>query len=162
MLEFARKIHDSMLSELDNLKMSFDIEDMSPEQFRAFGANAIERLKDYGLQMMTIVECQDKSTPGVGSATSATALIIPVDYKLEWTASKVDLTEVIYAFKGLGVFNHGKASNRMITEYFEKVFFVELGKTSVIFQDIRNRKGGNTIFLASMRKSVEDWIDRLD
>jgi hypothetical protein len=119
-------------------------------------------LKNYSLQLMTIVECQDKSIPVAGSATPETGLIIPVDYKLQWTASKVDLTEVIYAFKALGAFNNGQASIRMITEYLQKVFFVDLGKISVIFQDIRNRKSGNTIFISSMRKSVEDWIERLD
>ncbi len=47
--------------------------------------------------------------------------------RLEWTFSKVALTELIYALKAAGVFNHGNADLKTIARHFEKVFGVDLG-----------------------------------
>jgi hypothetical protein len=160
MLEYAKKIYDCMLKEFDNLRQSE--EGFSPEQRTAFNENSVHQLETYCFQLMTIVECLSDSRQSSTAVSQTTSIIIPVDYKLQYTGPKVGLTEVAYSFAKMGVFNNGKASVRMINQYFEKVFFTELSNYTATFQDIRNRKKGNTIFIDSMKKSLEDWIEELD
>jgi RteC protein len=70
--------------------------------------------------------------------------------------------ENIYALTTLGAFNNGNSNVKMISNCFEKVFFVNLGNTSATFQDICNLKGGITKFIDSMKESVDALIDRLN
>ena len=107
-----------------------------------------------------MIECLDSGRQAATDITGETSLIIPVDFQMQWT--KVGLTEVIYAFTALGTFNNGNANVKMISNYLENVFFVNLGNTSATFQDIRNRKTGNTKFIDSMKEGVERRIATLD
>jgi hypothetical protein len=47
---------------------------------------------------------------------------------LNWTDSKMDLYEVIYAFYYAGSVNHGKTTISDLADAFEKMFNVELKK----------------------------------
>jgi RteC protein len=89
-------------------------------------------------------------------------MIIPIDYKLQYTGPKVGLTELGYAFTAMGLFNNGQAGVGMVIQYLEKVFFTDLGNYTATFQDILNRKTGNTKFIDSLKGNLEAWIDRLD
>jgi Asp-tRNA(Asn)/Glu-tRNA(Gln) amidotransferase C subunit len=80
--------------------------------------------------------------------------------KLEWTFSKVALTELIYALKATGVFNNGKADLKTIVRYFEKVFAVDLGNISRTHQEVINRKTGQTIFLDELKEKMAELIER--
>ena len=162
MLLYAKKIYDNILSELASLNSHYQAESFSPDQRLAFVGNSIQQLRDYCIQLVTVIECLDSGRQAATNITSETSLIIPVDFQMQWTGSKVGLTEVIYAFTALGTFNNGNANVKMISNYLENVFFVNLGNTSATFQDIRNRKTGNTKFIDSMKEGVERWIDRLD
>ncbi|MDP4251438.1 MAG: RteC domain-containing protein [Bacteroidota bacterium] len=162
MLLYAKKIYDNILSELASLNSHYRAESFSPDQRLAFVANSIQQLRTYCIQLMTVIECLDNNRQAATDIRGETSLIIPVDYQMQWTGSKVGLTEVIYAFTALGTFNNGNAGVKMISNYLENVFFVNLGNTSATFQDIRNRKTGNTKFIDSMKEGVELWIDRLD
>ena len=162
MLVYAKKIYESILTELAGLNSRYQAESFSADQRHAFITNSLQQLKTYCIQLMTVVECLDSGRQAATEVTGETSLIIPVDYQMQWTGSKVGLTEVIYSFAALETFNNGKATVKMISDYLEKVFFVNLGNTSATFQDIRNRKTGNTKFIDSMREGVERWIDRLD
>jgi len=80
--------------------------------------------------------------------------------KLEWTFSKVALTELIYALRAAGVFNHGNADLKTIVRYFEKVFGVNLGNVTRTYQEIISRKTGQTIFLDELKQKMAELIDR--
>jgi RteC protein len=80
--------------------------------------------------------------------------------KVEWTSSKAALTELIYALKAAGVFNHGKADLKTIVRYFEKVFSVDLGNVSRTFQEFTSRKTGHTIFLDELKQKMAELIEK--
>jgi hypothetical protein len=81
---------------------------------------------------------------------------------LIWTASKTDLTELIYCFKEAGCFNDGNADVKQIAEYFEYVFSIELGNTSSTFQKIMSRKKGQTTYIDKLRNHINRKIDDID
>ena len=80
--------------------------------------------------------------------------------RLEWTASKVALTELIYALKATGVFNHGNADLKTIARHFEKVFGVDLGNITRTYQEIITRKTSQTIFLDELKQKISELIER--
>jgi hypothetical protein len=81
---------------------------------------------------------------------------------LVWTASKTDLTELIYCFKEAGCFNNGEADVKQIAEYFEYVFSIDLGNTSSTFQKILSRKKGQTTYIDKLRHHINRKIDDID
>jgi hypothetical protein len=162
MLEYSKKVYDSMLSEFVNLKQYYLQEGFSTEQRASFIGNSIQQLQTYCIQLFTVIECLANSRQSSTDIHQATSLIIPIDYKLQYTGSKVGLTELGYAFTAMGLFNNGQAGVGMVIQYLEKVFFTDLGNYTATFQDILNRKTGNTKFIDSLKSSLEGWIDRLD
>jgi hypothetical protein len=79
---------------------------------------------------------------------------------LQWTDSKNGLIELIYALQEKGCFNNGGASVKQITNFFEKVFKVELGNTSRTFQVIMSRKLDYANFLEKLKQRFLQRIDR--
>lgn len=65
---------------------------------------------------------------------------------MEWTGSKTDLVELVYAFYAAGAFDNGKSTISELIRYIEKLFGVNLGNTSMTFQEILRRKD-STAFL---------------
>jgi hypothetical protein len=82
--------------------------------------------------------------------------------KLEWTAPKMPLAELIYAFHELGVFNNGKATIAQITRHVEKTYSVKLGNISKAFQQLLYRKMGYTSFLDKMKEGLLKRIDEIE
>ena len=80
---------------------------------------------------------------------------------VQWTHSKTDLIELIYALHASGAFNKGKATIREITLFFEEAFSLKLGNTSMTFQEILRRKD-STAFLEKLKDKLELHITRLD
>ena len=78
---------------------------------------------------------------------------------LEWTGKQIDLIEMGYALKEMGVFNHGEATLTDIFDCFEEAFHVDPGNTSRLFQDITRRKSGVTLFLDLMKIKLIQRID---
>lgn len=70
---------------------------------------------------------------------------------LTWTGSKTDLIELIYALHSVGVFNGGSADLKQIADCFASVFKIGLGNYYRVFQDIRNRKTGQTLFIDQIK-----------
>lgn len=77
----------------------------------------------------------------------------------KWTASKVALTELIYALHAEGVFNNGASDLKDITSFFEAAFSVDLGHFHRTFLDIRSRTAERTKFLTNLRDKL---IIRMD
>jgi hypothetical protein len=81
---------------------------------------------------------------------------------LTWTAPKGGLIELIYAFQSHGVFNGGDADIRMIAEYFQRTFNVNLGNLYRRFQEIRIRKKSRSFFLDQLRDKLIERMDYTD
>jgi hypothetical protein len=80
---------------------------------------------------------------------------------LYWTHSKTDLIELVYALHSGGVFNKGTASIASIARFFEGVLNIQLGNTSMTFQEILRRKD-STAFLDRLKKKLEEHITNID
>jgi len=161
MLDYAKKIKDSLLSELDNLLLLSLREDLSPQQRATFLENSIRQIQTYTIQLDTVMECLAGARGSSTEISSSTSIIIPVDYKLQYTGPRVGLIEIEYALAKMGVFNNGQAGIGMINNYFEKVFFTNNGNYTSTFQDICGRKRDkNTKFIDSMKSALDSWIER--
>jgi len=74
--------------------------------------------------------------------------------KLNWTGSKVALIELIYALHYQGVFDNGKNDIRIIAQYFENTFGIDLGNFYQTYLELRNRKMNRTKFLDALREEL--------
>lgn len=80
---------------------------------------------------------------------------------INWTASKTDLIELIYGLYTNRVFNNGKTTIKEITHFFEEALGVQLGNTSLRFQEILRRKD-SIAFLDQLRDALETYMTRID
>ena len=78
---------------------------------------------------------------------------INIESKLEWTESKADLTELIYALYSLGVFNHGNADLKQIASFLAKMFNIDIGDFYHTYKEIKERKKGITKFLDKLKSA---------
>lgn len=81
-------------------------------------------------------------------------------HHLEWTASKVSLTELIYALYSGKAFNHGQAEIGDITAAFETFFGVRLPQVYRTYASIKERKGRRARFLEELIFHLTQKIDR--
>lgn len=80
---------------------------------------------------------------------------------LNWTLSKTDLIELIYALHSSGAFNRGAATITQISRFFESSLHIQLGNTSVTFQEILRRKD-STAFLQKLKEKLDEHIDKIE
>lgn len=81
---------------------------------------------------------------------------------LVWTASKTALIELIYALYAAQVFNGGATDIRQLALEIERCFNINAGNCYRVFQDIRTRKGNQTMFLDILKSKLLTYIDRID
>jgi hypothetical protein len=86
--------------------------------------------------------------------------VIPI-IKETWTRSKTDLVELIYAIWETKCFNHGRATLKRLTIYFENVFNIELGDIYHTYLSIRERNN-RTQFLDELREKFILKMDKDD
>jgi len=79
--------------------------------------------------------------------------------KLKWTGNKVALIELIYSLYYQGVFDNGNNDIRVVAQYFESTFDIDLGNFYQTYLELRNRKMNRTKFLDALR---EELIRRMD
>ena len=82
--------------------------------------------------------------------------------KLIWMGSKIALTELLYALQTEGVFNNGSADLKIIAEFFEDNFSLELGQYRRNFLEIRARKENRTKFLDTLKTNLLKRMDDTD
>jgi hypothetical protein len=82
-------------------------------------------------------------------------------FAVNWTLSKTDLIELIYALHSGGAFNKGTASIAQITRFFEHALQIQLGNTSMTFQEILRRKD-STAFLDKLKHKLDEHITNID
>jgi hypothetical protein len=81
---------------------------------------------------------------------------------LKWTSTTAGLVELLYAFHGSGVFNHGNSTLAQLAVFFEEAFDIRLGNYYRSFQEIRIRKKSRTLFLDSLREKLLQRMDQAD
>lgn len=81
---------------------------------------------------------------------------------LKWTASKVDMIELIYALHASGVFNNGRADIKEIAECFQDMLDVDLGQYNRVFYDIRSRKINKTKFLDTLKDNLKKRMNETE
>ncbi|EEI92400.1 putative phage tail component domain protein [Sphingobacterium spiritivorum ATCC 33300] len=78
---------------------------------------------------------------------------------LNWTGSKAALTELIYSLYYQSVLDNGNTDIRLIAEYFENAFNIDLGNFYHTYLEIRNRKRNRTKFLDALRDNLIKKMD---
>lgn len=78
---------------------------------------------------------------------------------LNWTASKTDLIELIYALHSKAVFDNGNNDIKLIAKSFENIFNINLGDFYHTYLELRNRKINRTKFLDALRDSLINKMD---
>lgn len=73
---------------------------------------------------------------------------------LNWTGTKADLVELIYALHSSGVVNNGKADLKELATTLEAMFQIELGDIYRTFLEIRSRKTQPTKLLDLLKTSL--------
>jgi hypothetical protein len=76
------------------------------------------------------------------------------NHKVSWTAPKVGLAELIYAFHASGVLNSSQMDIKSMSGFFSQAFNIEIGNIYKIFEEIRMRKKNRTVFLDSLRNNL--------
>jgi hypothetical protein len=82
--------------------------------------------------------------------------------KLKWTGSKVALIELIYSLHYQGVFDNGNNDIRIVAQYFECAFDIDLGNFYQTYLELRNRKMNRTKFLDALRDILIKKMDEQD
>lgn len=73
---------------------------------------------------------------------------------VNWTATKADLVELIYALHAAGAVNHSRVEIHLLARVIETIFGVKLGNCYRAFQDIRSRKKNRTPFLDTLKEML--------
>lgn len=82
--------------------------------------------------------------------------------KLNWTGSKTAMIELIYALNCQGIFDNGNSDIRLIAQYFENTFNIDLGNFYQTFLELRTRKINRTKFLDELREGLLKKMDEQD
>lgn len=78
---------------------------------------------------------------------------------LNWTGSKIDLVELVYALHHQKVFNGGNTDIKEIAVSVGKMFNIDIEENIYrSYLDIKNRKSGHTKFLNSLSDSLNNKI----
>jgi hypothetical protein len=141
---FVRGNHDLSLS-LDSFFFETDQNFSTSHDFKVSKIMANELLEIY---LKAEIDAIDKKDTG------AAKTIIAPKVKLTWTLTKASLVELIYALQSIGAFNHTNSSVKDIVSYFEVVFNTDLSHFYTTFQEIKERKGNQAMFLKSMQDSL--------
>lgn len=78
---------------------------------------------------------------------------------IKWTASKTDLTELIYALHSAGAFNDGTADLKQVATAFEYLFNVGLGDYYRTYQSIQVRKTNQLSFITKLKDRLQARLD---
>ncbi|WES98305.1 RteC domain-containing protein [Chryseobacterium arthrosphaerae] len=82
--------------------------------------------------------------------------------KLEWTTSKVALTELLYSLHLSNCFNGGQTELSEIVRWAEKAFNISLGNYHKTLGEIRIRKTERSKFLNLLKQNLNQHLDDLD
>ena len=78
---------------------------------------------------------------------------------LNWTASKTDLIELVYALKVFGAINTGNINIKELIDVFSSILNIEISNYYKTYSEIKNRSTERTRFL---KKLMEDFQAKLE
>ena len=81
-------------------------------------------------------------------------------HDINWSSSKVDLIELIYALHFSGAINNGSGDIISIVSLFEEIFNTELKNFYKKFSEIKGRKGRRTKFLDLITRLLEQRLNQ--
>lgn len=81
---------------------------------------------------------------------------------LQWTASKVALTELVFALHQSNCFNGGNLGLSETVRWFETTLSIDLGNYHKTATEIRARKSPQTKFLQLLTDNLTAYLDALD
>ncbi len=143
---FVRGKHDLSLT-LDSFFFETDPKFSTSHDYKVSQIQANELLEIFLIAELTILDSKQDSS----------LLQLP-KVKLTWTGSKGSLVELIYSLQSVGIFNNSAASVKEIANYFETVFNIDLSHFYTTFQEIKERKNNQTIFLTSLQSALQKRI----
>ncbi len=88
--------------------------------------------------------------------------VASVKSKLKWTATKLDLVELIYALQASGAINYGGADLKDICSALESIFCIQVGDLYRAFHDISNRKKERIKYVNRLESDLERKILELE
>lgn len=143
---FIRGKHDFSMS-LDSFFFEADPRFSTSHDYRVSQIQANELLEIFLKAELSLIDAKQDSS----------LLQLP-KIKLTWTNSKASLVELIYALQSCGTFNNSTASVREIANHFESIFNIDLSHFYTVFQEIKERKNNQTIFLTSLQQALQKRI----
>jgi hypothetical protein len=139
---FVRGKHDLSLS-LDSFFFETDPKFSTSHDYKVSQIQAHELLEIFLTAEIAILDAKQDSS----------FLQLP-KVKLTWTSSKASLVELVYALQSTGAFNNSTASVKEIANYFESIFNVDLSHLYTSFQEIKERKNNQTIFMTALQEAL--------
>jgi len=82
--------------------------------------------------------------------------------ELIWTASKVDLVELIYALHAAEVCNNGQATIKQIATSIQHVFNITIRDYYRTYLEIQDRKNSRTKLLDTLKESLIERIEEME
>jgi hypothetical protein len=134
----------------DDLTLSFDHSFSTIQSYKVSKLFAYELMRIYLNSAIASIQYTDKSDVKLN------------DKRLQWTGSKVSLIELIYSLQTAGVVNNGAADIKLLTEFFERVFQLDLGNVYNVFQEMRIRKKNRSSFLDQLKERLLQRMDEAD
>ncbi|MBF2709090.1 RteC domain-containing protein [Flavobacterium soyangense] len=88
---------------------------------------------------------------------------LPIDNKFNWTGSKVDMTELVYAFQATGCINNGNFDLKELAIFLGTMLNVEIDSNLYgNYSDIKSRKVSKTRFINTMSEKLIEKMDNDD
>ncbi|WP_282073980.1 RteC domain-containing protein [Polaribacter atrinae] len=78
---------------------------------------------------------------------------------LQWTASKTDLVELIYALKVSGAINTGYINTKDLITQLSTVFNIDIPNSYKTYSEIKNRSQETTKFLNKLTANLQEKLD---
>jgi len=78
---------------------------------------------------------------------------------LTWSASKTDLTELLFALNAAGAIKNGSSEIKKLQEISKELFDIDLGNMHKTFEQIKARKKDPTKFLDKLKLSLSNEIN---
>ena len=134
----------------DDLTLSFDHSFSTIQSYKVSKLFAYELLRIYLNSAIASIQLTDS------------AELKSNEKRLQWTGSKVSLIELIYSLQTAGVINNGTADIKLLTDFFERVFQLDLGNVYNVFQEMRIRKKNRSSFLDQLKERLIQRMNEAD
>lgn len=135
---------------LDSHFFEYDKEFSTSHDYTVSKIIANDLLLVYLEDELTKIELNDKSIRKI------------IHSKINWTASKVALIELIYALDTAKTIDNGKADIKDIARVVQRIFKIDLGDYYRSYLEIRMRKTGRTKFLDSLKEQLIERMNESD